>query len=120
MIDNSTGALTTLAPPTLVDESKPGFLEIGPRGNLWYGRKDVEVGALSVYNLGTETWTEIDGIESANGLEISQDGPVAYLHAIGESGDVLSIDTTALAVDREASTPDGGFGHKTISTPWFP
>ena len=120
VIDNATGTMVALSPPTLADETRVGFLEFGPSGKLWYGRKNVSaVGALSVYDPASATWSEVPDFTRASGLEISPDGERVYLFdSLARVIRTWDTASSSWIFSAESGTPR--FGHKVLATPWVP
>jgi len=118
IIDNTTLGTSTLAPFTVSDGNLPGFLEFGPDGRLYYGRKDTDTASsLTVYDEDLGTWSAIDvGITEAAGIEFVG-GAMAYVYDM-DVDDVFLVDLAAGTSSLDYPVDGASFGHKMIATPY--
>jgi hypothetical protein len=120
MVDNATGTPTPLAPPTLSEGTKPGFLEYGPDGRLYWGRKDVtDGGAVSIYDPSAASWVEIADFASGSGIDFTVDGRFAFIYD-RNAGSVAVVELSTDTVVTMEIVNNAGIGHKTLATPWHP
>jgi hypothetical protein len=127
VVDHSDWSTAQLAPPTLQNGTKLGFLRFGPDGKLYHGRKNLQssTGALSVYDPATGSWDIRDlaaastlDFEHASAIAFSADGSQAW---VADTNTSLAVHLMDLATGdhlSEIATRRVGFGHKAILSPF--
>ena len=121
VIDTSTGAISLLVPPSVIlfgdpmDNTYPTFLEYGPDGRLYYGRKfNNTITGLSIYDPVAMTWVEQTAVVDAAGLAF---GDGVYCAYDSDSQTVRCFDLTTdapvqvPATGLETLSALGNFGH---------
>lgn len=121
-IDNSTFATTTVVVPNLTSGSTASYLDFGPDGKLYYGRKGIDHSAsLSVYDTTAQSWNDVDfpASQRSGSIVFAADGQYAFEYSPFQSRIVRRINLANATHEVVYTSLDaGGYGHLIAITPY--